>query len=176
MRSKNVYTNLIKDENSFTEAFINILSENTVLNIFIDYISKYIKFDTSVITHADFSTQTSYKYNSRPDITIKYNDVIIFIENKISIYTELTDKQPSIYLKSLKSIMIKNKQLLFIIPKNYVHEDTIRKRYEEWKISNTICNIGFAILYWEDIMEKIKRCINESWFTDFEDIADSYFT
>lgn len=91
------------------------------------------------------------KTYGRADIFLDLGDKKIIFEVKNKIYTTLTNKQPQDYLTYLKK-STKNTNfnifLIFLIPKNYAHQDKI---YQEWS-SYPREEIAKQLFYWEDFI------------------------
>ncbi len=156
MREKNIFYNIIKNETSLTEAFCNFLNFKPFRELFLNIVSeKNEKINNYNILYKHFETE---KYlseeNGRSDLHLKINDEKYIFEVKIEKYTKLTDNQPNGYLNYLE---MKNENLFFIIPKNYLHIDEIcsrwncKTKYDDNKI------LSHNIIYWEDIISQIKK-------------------
>lgn len=105
----------------------------------------------------------------RPDICIRNKNNEIYIEIKTSITTDLQESQLGTYpLKILKS-NAKNKELIFLLPDNYIHEYEIKqanKKYSfiriiHWKDFLARIN-GFDICYGNSIVSESIKFIEES--------------
>lgn len=161
MRDKNIYYRLVKNEDTFTEAFINLLANDDIKNRFIEVLIEKtgvgdIKFD-----YSDIKTQVSNYDYGRPDIVIENKDLILVIENKINSYTELTENQKGNYVNFLNDKEDKKiKLLIFIIPKTYMFQYKVQQ-------------IPTHILYWEEILLELQNASIEKYFTDFISIANS---
>lgn len=169
-REKNIYYNLIKNENSFTESFVNILADENILNKFKKFLTS--KFDSKSekidFRFEDIETQSFFEYRKygRPDIIIQNKNLLLVIEVKINIHTELTENQKNGYSEYVSQKNIHNNCVVFIVPKQYSH---IKKIFD---IKSDIEKV--EILYWEDLLAFIKDSSEEKYFKDFIKTAEGF--
>ena len=174
MRSKNIYHNLITDENSFTEAFVNALSDDRVIEIFRNCLRSVLKRPELDFAWGDVTTQSTGDDGSRPDVRIQNDGLELLIESKLLPTTALTQHQPESYVRGLsESSRTAFRALVFVVPKRYRHQDEIRKRYESLD-AKLKSNIGFGIVYWEDIVAKIGHTIHDRWVQDLVEIMKTF--
>ena len=141
----NIFQNIVKDENSFTELLCNMMKYKDFQNIF----SRFFGIETS---ETKVDTQYRTKKNGIPDLVISYDNGIEFIEAKIS-DRRLTKNQPEGYVEELKNESKTTKKLYFIIPKNYYFKKDLEKRKENIKDKS----IPIEIKYWEEFFEHCKK-------------------
>jgi len=145
----NIFNNLVKDEDSFTELLCNMFKYDYFRYVFFDYIG----IDNREIFEYDTQYRTgNLQKNGRPDIVIFSEQDFIFIEIKVG-DTPLTRNQPKGYIKELSYKKIEHKKLFFIIPRKYKFEQVLINRFIKYKINN----ISTEILYWEDFFEFLKK-------------------
>ncbi len=161
-RIENLLHKVVKDENSTTEFFCNLLNIQVLREKFLETflplpVVRSIKFE-------DVDTQ-SPAGGGRPDMIIEGQDVCILFEVKIEPGCALTDKQPEEYLNYLrdKKVDAKYRVLIFILPKGYIDEGDLIKRAEKDPIvsrldrrSSALENkVQWRIIYWEEIIALI---------------------
>ncbi|MCF7952069.1 MAG: PD-(D/E)XK nuclease family protein [Spirochaetaceae bacterium] len=165
-REINIYENLIKNEDTFTEAFVNMLANEDIKNKFISILQIKLNYNNIDFDYSNIETQFINDNYERPDILIKSDNTII-IENKINPYTILTKNQPEGYIQILNNIESKNKKILiFIVPKEYMHTKELKERY--YNINKRFNNnMLFRVLYWEEIIKELERISDQKYFLDF---------
>lgn len=151
-RENMILYNVLNQEVVFEEYFCNLLRIDDFRKMFINFISKRNSvFDNLNITYQDFDTEVILKKNEksygRADLYLKTMNKEFIFEIKNKEWTDLTKNQPNGYLIYLNN---ENKQLFFLIPRYYKHEDEIFKR---WSFFDEIKN---QIFYWEDLIEEIQ--------------------
>lgn len=161
-RENNIFYNVIRNETSLTEVFCNFMQYKVFRNLFIELINKKRKIlnlkeiHSSSIKYDDFFTELYLKEEDtkfgRGDLILKNKDIDYIFELKIEKYTTLTKNQPESYLKYLKN---DNTRLYFIIPKGYMHKDTIYDRWTDFT-DYTRTEIDNHIIFWEDIIKEIR--------------------
>lgn len=107
--------------------------------------------------YTEHNLQIKEKNFGRADIFLDLGSKKIIFEIKNKVYTDLTAKQPEMYLDYLKKV---NKEkfdtfLLFILPKRYVHEELL---YDRWSKKSYYYkeNIKNHVFYWEDFVKTLK--------------------
>lgn len=173
MREKNIFYNVLRNETSLTEIFCNLLQYKVFRDLFLEmvnekrkalgieefnlYAAKYQNFSTEVDLNSNDEEKNSKK--GRADLIFAYrNEMEYIFELKIETYTNLTDNQPKSYLKYLQadSESKADQRLFFILPKGYLHKNEIVNIWEDTtKYSKK--NIECQFLYWEDILDRIKK-------------------
>lgn len=176
-RKKNIFYNLINSEDATTELLCNLLQFKTFRELFLSIFLK--KEEIMEIDFDDIDTQL-YLMNEKykPDLVISNEKIEIIYEIKTSLQTGLTKNQPMGYLKYLKTIKDKKKWLILLIPKGYRYEKEWINTTEESLKNYSDKDINTDILYWEDILEKIKE--NEIdrinvYFKDFVEILEDFY-
>lgn len=171
MRPPNLFYRLVTDEDSFTEAFVNALSNGVVRKSLVDFLRSRLPIGDLSFDYADISTQSVGKERERPDIVVENAKVYLAIENKIHPYTELTGNQPTGYLRRLSTLgKERARAIVFLVPREYRHTQTILERYEA-ALDSVKDGIHFAIVFWEELLDAIETAISERWFNDFVDLA-----
>jgi len=103
----------------------------------------------NTIDYSNISTQVTIRNQKRPDIVIENNSLVIFIENKIYTSTQLQSSQCSDYYNELQNKKQKVKNMVFLVPSEYIHESEISEK------SKHFANISTSIVYWKDVMGDI---------------------
>lgn len=162
-RGDTIFFKAVKeDENHTTELFCNLLKYDFVRNVFLSFFNKEQNVNIPIenIEYENIDTQTSFgENNKRPDIVIKTNDYKCFFEIKTNKNTDLQDSQLKEYPEELKKS--NNKNLIFITPKNYKHQDSIDKLKKEksfYSIDELEKEKSFVqSFYWEDFIRYIEK-------------------
>ncbi len=204
MREKNIFYNVLKNETSLTEVFCNLLEYKIFRDLFLKIVNKRRKilqlkeFSLSYTKGKNFSTEKDFGENAecfdadennkigRGDLIYEdKNGVEYIFELKVEKYTQLTKNQPKGYLCYLQK---ENERLFFILPRGYLH---INEIYDQWhkETSYSIKNIKNNIIFWEDILNEIRRkeldkinlvigefcrILEYNWF-DYDDIKFSRY-
>jgi hypothetical protein len=148
-RIENLFYNVVKDENSTTEIFCNLMK----IKVFRDkFLSLFLPTEVvQEINYENFDTQPSIDYG-RPDMIIENEEVSILFELKTSKWCKLTGNQPNEYLKYLETNKDKrHRWLVFLLPQDYLQEKEINS---DKIIPN---GINLKILYWEQVIDKIEE-------------------
>lgn len=156
--------NVLNQEVVFEEYFCNLLQFSEFKNLFLDFVN----IENKNIEYENFNTEVvlSNEYG-RADLFLKVEKNIFIFEIKNKCYTALTKNQPNGYLKYLE---YKNKQLYFLVPRQYEHIDKINKRWEDHKNYN---DSSIQILFWEDFINMLEKSnifnnkIEIKYFYDF---------
>ncbi len=136
-------------ENFLTEIFAYCLKNDEVFRKSFFVNINLFEYNDSQIKES-IKTQYITKTKGRPDICLKDDNNLIFIENKIdSLQGENQLKNYKNDLLSIENNKIKNKSLIFIT-----------KHYEETNISKEL-NFNFIYLRWFDVYELIQKPTNE---------------
>lgn len=174
MRHKNLYYRLVTDENSFTEAFVNALSDDRVIEIFRNGLRSALGRPELDFAWGDVTTQSTGDDGSRPDVRMQNDRLELLIESKLLPTTALTQHQPESYVRGLsESSRTAFKALVFVVPKRYRHHDEIRRRYESLD-AKLKSNIGFGVVFWEDIAAEIGDTIHDRWIQDLVEIMKTF--
>jgi len=158
-RENFILYNVLNQEVIFEEYFCNLLSQESFLKKFLDFIaSKNDILQNEEIKYKSFNTekmlQIKNKSYGRADIFLDLGDKKIIFEVKNKIYTSLTDKQPQDYLKYLKATVKDidyNRCLMFLIPRNYAHKDEINQKWKYY------ANVEKQLFFWEDFVKTLKE-------------------
>lgn len=173
MRRKNVYYRLVTDENSFTEAFVNALSDDRVIEIFRNGLRSALERPELDFAWGDVTTQSTGDDGSRPDVRIQNDGLELLIESKLLPTTALTEHQPESYVRGLsESSRTAFKALVFVVPKRYRHRDEIWRRHES--LDAKLTHIGFGVVFWEDIAAEIGHTIHDRWIQDLVEIMKTF--
>ena len=181
-RIENFLHRVVKDENSATEFFCNLLKIHVFREKFLETflplsVARSIRFE-------DIDTQSPVG-GSQPDMRIESGDVCILVEVKIEGLRALTPNQPERYLEyiSQEDIKAKYKVLVFVLPQGYIHERELIDRLERYskihsivpkiaKGSYTLENVvQWCVIYWEDII----HLISENGLERFNPFIDEFF-
>lgn len=140
-----VFNNISSEnENSVTEVLASLFRKEKFRKILFSFFH-ITDSDTETFV---IGTQQNYGDNGRPDLIIQSSNTRIFIENKVLDKTSLTNNQPKGYLDELSKASEKNKRLIFLVPKNYLH----RPELEEYSEIAT-CEIK----KWSDLIDVLKK-------------------
>lgn len=153
---------VLNQEVIFEEYFCNLLSQESFLRKFLDFIAtKNDILKNEDIKYKSFNTEQVLQIKNesygRADIFLDLGDKKIIFEVKNKVYTPLTENQPQNYLKYLKSTVKNinqdkdyNSYLMFLIPKNYDH---INEIHQKWK---NYSDVDKQLFYWEDFIKTLK--------------------
>lgn len=134
-REKNIFHNLVKNENNFTELFVNFLQIDEFRSVFIKFLKEKLDINNLDFTYEDITTQYT-DGDCRPDIVIKNEQFHILIENKTKINTAPTTNQSEGAYNKMLSDSLTSK-LIYIVPRLYKYRDKIKDN---------------VVLSWEDIV------------------------
>jgi hypothetical protein len=174
-RDRNIFYNIITNENHMTELFCNLLSFKYFRNVFL---KMFLNNDNEIanVDYENIYTQYSLlDYASRPDMAIHNDDLEILLEVKVG-NTPLTNNQPDTYLKYLENSRSTNKWMIFVIPSNYY-----KKNYLSRKLSDFIPmkgKINTKIIYWEQIIKEIEKNglhLYNDYFRDFHGLLKTWY-
>lgn len=159
-RKQNIYYNLISDENSFTEGFCNMLLFDGFRRVFIEFLQENLHQNDLYFDFDEIQTQESLGEEGRPDLVVKTDKFLLYIECKIRPWTLLTPNQPQSYLTSLTLLEQQNvgrKFLIFLLPDRYDHEESIIERYGEFNADHPHHGIGCEILKWSKFHQALQK-------------------
>ncbi len=156
----NVFHNLIKNEDSFTEGFVNLLElSKTLRERFAGLLNKRFKLDPpDGFTEASFGQDVSTQQQDqagRPDIVVvdfagtPNRPKTLLIEVKIELATGLQRSQKKLYKGAFGEYSATDDRfVLFIIPARYRHRDEVTSGIE------TNPDIKAAYVTWEEILRE----------------------
>ncbi|HET7115763.1 MAG TPA: hypothetical protein VFI29_04705 [Hanamia sp.] len=144
---KNIFYNVIKTENQFSQLIVNMLNaEEDIKKI----IQKFL-FPNEENELDSVHTQLRFE-EGQPDIIFKLkNGEEVIVEVKTQDST-LTFNQPEGYVPLLSKN--NNKYLFFLIPKYYKHKSEIEERFEKIEKKEGVC---LKILYWNALINNLKK-------------------
>lgn len=148
MIKRNVFFNVIKKEDQFSQLLVNLVNTNEEIK---EIVQKFF-FKSSDIEIELFDTQLNFEYG-RPDIIFNLSNggkAIIEVKTQDS---GLTKNQPNGYIEILQEDSNLNRYLFFLIPKFYNHEVEIRDRISKNPKRDSV---HFKILYWNDLITELK--------------------
>ena len=173
-RYENIFYNIVKNETSLTEVFCNLMMYKSFRNTFLEFVKNQnlidnkdkVKFEYFQ-TEKDFGKVFNENINEedkkigRGDLILDVNGWEYIFELKIEITTKLTLNQPKGYINYLKNKKQSEKDLFFILPKNYRH-------------INQLSEVEDNLRYWEDFISllKIKGIDDVVYIKDFIDILN----
>lgn len=150
-RPDNIFHNIIRDENSTTELFCNLMK----YKLFRDgFLSSFLTENVDDLSFDIFDTQKRSE-QGQPDIEISNELIKIIIEVKINKGTQLTENQPRGYIEDLMKSNQKIKWMIFLVPKDYKHVNEIKNNIDESLINNP-STFNYRIINWEDIISIIE--------------------
>lgn len=164
-----IFDNIVKDENTFTELFKNLLGFKAFRLAFLDLLK--IEFSKEEIESERFFTQKNTD-NGRPDLILSTDEILIFFEVKVW-NTNLTNNQPAGYLKALEKADQKVKCLVLLIPDHYVHLDEFNRSKEE---SNS--KIETQVIRWNDVsrqMDKLELFDGNPILQEYRNLLKEWF-
>ena len=176
-RYDNIFHDVVKNENQATELLRNFLQ----LKPFRDVFLKLFLADDEIVASIEknnLRTQVSMKERGIPDLVIENDRVRIFCEIKIN-DADLTENQPAGYFKYLSSLRDDVKKwLIFIIPRDYRNEGTLRRSINDCLASEENTDINVRIIYWREIVRAIES--NQLsrvsiFFAEFRSFLKSWF-
>lgn len=152
--------NVLNQEVIFQEYFCNLLREKSFMKKFLDFIEQKNEIlKNKNIEYKNFHTEhpliLKNKTYGRADIFLDLVDKKIIFEVKNKVYTTLTDNQPRNYLNYLEKTVKSpdfNACLMFLIPKNYAHKETIYQKWDPYPKEE----INKQLFYWEDFVLTLK--------------------
>jgi len=155
-RDRNIFYNLTRHENSVTEILCNLLQFSGFRSLFADQLKETLKIDHLEFNYEDIYTQKPLERYGRPDIFIETKEFVLLIEVKIR-DTRLRQSQPKRYVKYLQNKEVpENKSLVFLIPKKYEEEETLRSRIN--RIRPTLKKgERIEIMYWEQLNDRLEN-------------------
>lgn len=179
MSTYNIFQNIVKDENTLSALLCNLLQFRLFRDILLQTINESIMSQKVIFDYEDIRYQKATKAYGTPDITIENEEWLIFIENKISSGTGLTDNQPKGYIEAIKNTDTEGKRiLLFFIPENYRFKQDVLQQASTL-ISNSSKEIYFGFVYWETLINKIRNSgigeLNDV-FKHFIDLLELWFS
>ncbi len=151
--TNNVFNKLVKNENTLTECFRNLLGYKSFLKLFLLFLKN--KCGDISFSSDEIETQKDLSEYGKPDIYIENNKTVIIIENKLK-YTSLTNNQPLSYLQYLINNDKQFKYLIFIISKVYIHLNELNNIIKE-----TDSVIPIKLVFWEDFLDQlVLNCVS----------------
>lgn len=140
-----------ENENSSTELLANLLKLKFFRKMVISYLFPDIPMAAiDSIKDSEILTQKRIEFGGQPDLQIKASEVHILLENKIRKVTTLTDYECSSYIRKLQISYAKYRKFLFLIPKDYLYESSIKQIKEEYPDI-------ISISYWEDLIYFLEK-------------------
>jgi hypothetical protein len=129
MQKSNIFTNILRYENNVSSLIVNLSRYELFKKELIDFLELGIDYkDINIDTEVPLQLKRDNKTCGRIDIMIfDKEDNQYLIENKITNYRALTKNQEdeNYYIEYINKTKAA-KKLLFLIPKNYEHLETIR--------------------------------------------------
>jgi hypothetical protein len=135
VRQSNIFYRIAKeDENSTTEMLVNLLR----YKFFRDICLKRFGIPKKIYDNIDSENITTLNYFEDvgiPDICIKGDKSLYYVENKIRVDTDLQESQITTYperIAEFKAIEHNTGGYIFLIPRGYIHRDKIdmvKKKY-----------------------------------------------
>ncbi len=128
------------------------LREIILKSLTINIKSKLCIADLENISFEEIRTQGKVEDGGNADIRIESNSCFFLIENKINPATPLQPYQTTTYPKEVTNKKIKNKALIFIIPKTYHVEKN--KILELCNNSTSACIT--SVIYWDEFLNTLE--------------------
>ena len=136
-----LYKLTAENEDSVTDLLCSLFRIRYIRDICLDYFGIDKKIYGNIEIDNIFTRRTIN--GVKPDIYIENDEVLCFIENKIYTWTDLQPSQVTLYPDYVAQSK-KVKKYLFIIPKNYDHEEDIQKVLKKYDF--------VSIFYWDDFL------------------------
>jgi len=141
MQKINLFDGL-ENENNVSTLLVNLIKKYPTLE---NKWKKFLKINNIDLIETEIPLKRKKQEYGRIDIHIENNSNEILIENKVWRYRELTDNQPSNYIKYIEDEEDKkDSKLIFLIPKHYHHENELKDK-------------KLSIRYWEDFIVDLKK-------------------
>jgi len=158
IRDKNIFHNVIRDENTMTEILCNLLQFPSFMRFFANLIKERLNLNYLHFDYQDICTQKNLGRYGIPDILIETGELALMVEVKTG-NSRLTASQPEGYFKYLqrKEIHNKSKLLIFLIPECYEFEEELNLRANRIRNSANNINFTFGKIYWEDLYANLQR-------------------
>lgn len=159
MRVDNIFHRVSKkDENTATELLANLMQLKYFRDSFLEMLDIPPQRDKDfkdTIKKQDISTQYTDTSSGRPDLVIKNDDCLIYIENKTRLQTSLQPTQTTLYLEDIEFESRPFKKMVFLVPDNYCHLSEL-KDHEKKK---PFCKV----LIWQEFLDKIYKKEFHKW-------------
>jgi len=173
MDKENIFNNILSHENNVSSILVNLSSYDLFKKEFLAFLD--FNLDSLDYKNMEIYTEINLEKDKenfgRIDIMLiddKNNKYLI--ENKITNYRNLTDKQEEQYIQYIKKTDQAQK-LIFLIPKNYEHLKTI----QSMKNNN---NEIIEIKYWQNFVKHFKQSgiyeLNQ-FIQEFIDFLEKWF-
>jgi len=157
-RDTNLLCGLVRDENSMTEMFCNLMQFPEFRNkVLADVLSPE---QLGNLEYESFNTQRGTDGHGQPDMIAENENLCLLFEMKRWKSTARTDNQPEGYLKYLLQHTSGTRCLLFVVPEGYEHKKPIEdciKRISEGVGTDSGGMPEHAFIYWEDIIGMIQE-------------------
>lgn len=146
---QSIINNLMKsNENNCTEVLTSLLKFKYNRDVFLRHLKIPIDLWDEILSDS-IKTQVNMQENGIPDIIIQSNNIYIIIEVKTRNETMLQNNQIENYKKIIEAKNIKYKKLVFLIPENYFHKNTITKLIQA---ENNV-----DIIFWENVLRVLRQ-------------------
>jgi hypothetical protein len=149
-RSTNIFFKLVKDENSATELLCNLMRFTPFRCALLARLFPGSGV-VNQIEHEGINTQIALSGgNGRPDVVIEGDKILAIVEVKVELNCVPTENQPDGYFKYLLEQRgeCAERWLAFLVPKGWIHEQSIKDKFTRFKADSTYNCIKTSILYW----------------------------
>ena len=154
-RTSNIFHNLVTDEDSTTELLCNLMRFAAFRRPLLARLLS--EACASQIVYDDIDTQVDLRGSGRPDIVIKNEDVCALVEVKVTQYQGLTDNQPDGYFSFLLNDETRERWLLFLVPKDWIHLGSLNESLARLTAANRAGGIRTGVVYWDDVLTVIEE-------------------
>ncbi|MDD3579980.1 MAG: hypothetical protein PHW74_03035 [Desulfobacca sp.] len=173
--SPNILAEIISSENEVTRFLYALSAYPLFRNELIGFLTNG-KFGAEHVDWEDMFLQQNIG-GVRPDLSVLNEKLSLLVEVKTSLYTQLTDAQPEIYLDSLSGSQFAGERILVVfLPRCYRHLAELRDRISAWRNKNQ--DVIITICFWEDLLSRLDKCglpSMNTYINDFYRLLHKWF-
>jgi hypothetical protein len=152
-RRRNIFHNLVTDENSMTELLCNLMQFRAFHRPFFSrFLSPSV---VDAILFDDIQTQVPIE-GGRPDLLVRTDELTVVIEVKVSNGQGLTPNQPDGYYRYLCNDGAPHKCLVFLVPQGWLHESALTDTFALLRSGALSPRVQTHICHWEDVIDLIE--------------------
>lgn len=107
------------------------------------------------IEYEEIDTQHTLDGSGRPDIVVDHDAIYALVEIKVYTYRKPTENQPTGYFHDLLKDKRKERWLVFLVPKGWEFEKTVKWELELLKKEDR--GVQTQFVYWEDVLDIINE-------------------
>ena len=155
-RDRNIYYNLVYDENSVTELLCNLMRIAVFRRALLSRLFALGNV-CEVVPFDDIDTQCRTADTGQPDVTIDSKEVYGFIKVKIRSNCGLTQYQPDGYLEKLSNDKRGYRFLAFLVPPDWEDRRNLDDRLKNAKSDARYRAVETAVITWEDVLDEMEK-------------------